>query len=433
MVWLVVWAGSALGQSSANDTQSDLARVVAGNNRFAFELYRQLTWHQDEANLFVSPFSASAALAMAYAGARGQTASEMAQTLHFDLAPDHFQAVMGQLIGAVDAGNERGFELHAVNRLWGQQGFPFKPDYLHTLEHDYDAGLGEVDFKLDQEGARKTINDWVAEQTHDKIQDLLPADALTIDTRAVLTNAVYFQGDWQQPFPAESTRPAAFRLLSGESLSVPMMQRTREFREADLPGYQFLEMPYQGGDVSMLVILPKQVDGLAAVEASLSPEAIDQAIAQMHVQHIQLSLPKFGLTSRFDLSAALGDLGMPTAFSDFADFSGIADEPLAMTHVDQQTFLRVDEKGSEAAAATAVGMELRSYALPFVVDHPFGVLIRDNRTGSTLFMGHVVEPEAPAAGVPEPAAWALLAVGVFMITSAAWLLRYFAWVRPPAS
>jgi len=394
---LVQWIGRA--QTGVPLSEGEKT-VVEGNNTFAVDLYGQLD--KQEGNLFFSPASISTALAMTYAGARGETASQMAKTLHFDLESSQFHAAMGALLRrTTNASNA--YQLHEGNALWLQKGFAFRQEFLKLTTDDYGAVLEHVDFLRAAEAARVTINNRVAEQTNGKIKDLIPSKALSAATRLVLTNAIYFKGDWQSPFKKESTSTADFHLTEQTvAAQVPFMHERASFKYYDGGSFQSLAMPYKSGDLSMIMFLPASNSSLAIFESSLSGAKMTQWLGELEgqSQEVDLTLPKFKATLQFELSRTLEDMGMKRAFSrEEADFSGITKaSKLCLSAVIHKAYIAVDEKGSEAAAATAVGIKAFARRAPqpppiiFRADHPFIFLIRDNRSGSILFLGRMSDP-----------------------------------------
>lgn len=391
--------GFADAQSTSNVLDPDVASVVRDNNTFAFDLYGQLA--QQDGNLFFSPYSISNALAMTYAGARGETAKQMATTLHFTLEQERLHPAFGSLrheiLGAdPERKVNRKFELETANRLWGQMDYNFLPDFLKTTEDNYGAGLRQVDFITARDEARKTINAWVEEQTHDKIKELIKPDILSEDTRLVLTNAIYFKSAWYRPFKAEQTKDGEFTRADGKKVTAKLMNgsnRTNYFKGKD---FEILELPYEGHELSMIVVLPNNADGLPAFEKRLTTSSLTEWLDKMTDHMVEVTLPRFALTSEFMLKGVLSEMGMPIAFErDNADFSGMTTQDrLFISHVVHKAFVDVNEAGTEAAASTAVLMERLSMPQPatFRADHPFVYLIRDNRTGSILFLGRVVDP-----------------------------------------
>jgi serpin B len=372
--------------------------VVSGNNAFACDLYAHLAG--EKGNLFFSPYSISTALAMTYAGARGQTATEMAQTLHFPANHQELHPALARLLKDMDGqGKDRPFEMHVANALWGQKGYDFRNEFLDLLKANYGAGLREVDFVQASDAARQIINRWVEEQTKDKIKDLIPSGVLNAMTRLVLTNAIYYKAPWQTPFEASLTKPEEFQVAADQKVKVPMMHQESGFKYLDGGTFQLLDMPYKGLNQSMVVLLPKKTDGLTELEKTLTAQNLGSWLARSRAREVQVTFPKFKFTRAFELNKKLAEMGMPLAFSDRADFSGMdGRKDLYISNVIHKAFVDVHEKGTEAAAATAVAVALASAppvpAQTFKADHPFVFVIRDNRTGSILFLGRVLNPGA---------------------------------------
>jgi serine protease inhibitor len=387
--------------------EPDAATVVKDSNSFALDLYGQLA--QKDGNLFFSPYSISTALAMTYAGARGETAMQMANTLHFTLEQERLHPAFANLGKAIQGGDpRRKYQLQIANRLWGQKDFHFLPDFLQTTENHYGGGLKQVDFINAREEARNIINAWVLEQTKDKINELIQPGIFTVDTRLVLTNAIYFKAAWKRPFSTAKTQDGDFTLADGKKVKAKLMRGSNRTNYFKGEGFEALELPYEGfnpgGDqpeLSMIVLLPNQADGLPAFEKMLTATRLKQWLARLSNPRlsdhmVDVTLPKFKLTSEFMLKDVLSQMGMPLAFDRLrADFSGMTtSDRLFISHVVHKTFVDVNEVGTEAAASTAVMMDRVSAPLPatFRADHPFVYLIRDNRTGSILFLGRVVNP-----------------------------------------
>jgi serpin B len=382
----------------ASAEEGRMSSLVEGNSQFAVDLYGKL--RNQPGNLFFSPSSISTALAMTYAGARGETAEQMARVLHFPSPQDKLPKAFASLHQALRPVAEKpGYRLHVANRLWGQQGYHFLPDFLAVTRDHFHAELAEVDFIGHTELARETINEWVEKQTQDKIKDLVTRGALTPLSRLVLTNAIYFKGDWTRPFPKAATRDEIFHVSSDKSTTAPLMHKTDDFKFAAVDGLKALELPYGNGDLSTVVLLPDEIDGLAALEQKLSYESLTRWTNGLQKRKVQVFLPRFKLTSDFSLSTVLAAMGMPLAF-DGADFTGIStQEPLYISAVLHKAFVDVNEEGTEAAAATGVVIATRAAMIPrepplFRADHPFLFLIVDNRTKSILFLGRVVNPKA---------------------------------------
>lgn len=383
--------------------QEELADLAAGNTAFALDLYQQLA--SGQGNLFYSPYSISSALAMTYAGAEGKTAEEMAAVLHFldDEEKLHtgFNALDQHLEGLaeLDIPEDQGdpFQLNIANAIWGQQDFHFKEDFLDTLALNYGAGLRLLDYVQAPEESRQTINQWVSDETKEKIQDLIPEGAITTDTRLVLSNAIYFKATWMEPFDESLTEEGLFYSLDGEEIEVPMMSTGSDANFAYLEGdgYQAVALPYLGGQVSMLVLIPDE-GTFKDFEAKFSSEMLNGIISEMAFSPIELRFPKFEFESEISLAKTLAAMGMPEAFSAAADFSGMTgDKDLFISDVFHKAYVGVDEKGTEAAAATAVVMKLTAAPmdpLQLTVDRPFLFAIRDHQTNSILFMGRFVSP-----------------------------------------
>ncbi|MGA3264763.1 MAG: serpin family protein [Terracidiphilus sp.] len=398
LIACLVLQGSAWAAETSPSAAADQAAVVQGNNAFAVELYSQL--RNQPGNLFFSPESISTALAMTYAGARGDTASEMAKTLHFTLPPERLHPAMGALLSNLNAAHN-GYQLRVADALWAQQGYTFLDDFLSVTKSDYGAGFNQVDFKGATEAARLTINKWVEQKTESKITNLLPPGTLKPDTRLVLTNAIYFKGNWQTPFEMTLTQSDDFHVSQKQTVKAPLMHRTDSFNYLNGGTFQALEIPYKSGELSMIVFLPNDISGLPALEQSLTASNMQQWLSQLQsVPKVILTLPRFKMTRQFELNDTLGAMGMPQAFGTQADFSGITgSRDLFISAVIHKAYVDVNEQGTEAAAATAVvmeGMAMREPNRPppivFRADHPFIFLIRDNRSGGILFMGRVIDP-----------------------------------------
>jgi len=370
-------------------------------NVFAFDLYRQLA--ATKGNLFFSPSSIHTALAMTYAGARGQTAEQMARTLHYPLDGDSLHPAYAELLKTLSGVPKEGFrppayQLYIANALWGQEGFTFEPAFLAINEASYGAGVNTVDFKGDTDASRETINRWVENATNNKIKDLLAEGSVSADTRLVLTNAIYFKADWAEQFVKERTKDGDFHTSNGSTVKVPMMRDVKHGRMLRTDTFQAATLPYRGGELSMTIFLPNDRDGLAAMEQQLTPNNLGRWQEQFEHARIDWTLPRWTFTSSFDLAGTLAAMGMPEAFSNDADFTGMStSEHLQISAVVHQAFVAVDETGTEAAAATAVGVSATSFPtdvpVPFVVDHPFVFMIRHDKTGSILFMGRVENPK----------------------------------------
>jgi serine protease inhibitor len=387
--------------TSPNVTQSEQALLVEGNTAFAFELYQALKGNGG--NLFYSPYSISLALAMTYAGASGETAQQMADTLHFMLGQDELHPAFNWLDaelakrGQGAAGKDgKGFRLNIANAIWGQQGYEFLPVFLDVLAENYGAGLRILDFMTETEKSRVAINDWVSDETEGRITDLIPQGAIDELTRLVLTNAIYFNAAWKYPFNEKATANGPFYLLDGGQVIVPMMKQTESFGYTECAGYQAVELPYDGDELSMVILLPAS-GNFGAFEGGLQAQQVDAIINGLRNTQVTLTMPRFKFESQFGLKDTLAEMGMRDAFSpDDADFSGMTGNPeLFISDVVHKAFVAVDEAGTEAAAATAVIVGTTSIPEPSVevtIDHPFIFLIRDIQTGAILFVGRVLNP-----------------------------------------
>jgi len=375
---------------------NDNVKVLAdGNNLFAFDLYKVLA--RKEGNILVSPYSISSALAMTYAGARGNTKLEMKKVLHFNLEDENLHKTFSEINNLFNAPNKN-YQLAIANSLWGQIDYPFKKDFVDLIKENYGAGFYEVDF-INEENREKTrlrINKWVEDNTNNKIKDLILPDDLTYLTRLVLVNALYFKGNWEYKFDPKETNPMDFYLSKDKKLTVPMMHQKNKFNYTENDDIQVLELPYAGGDLSMLIILPKKEKSLEVAEKYLSLEEINKLISNLGENYLDVYIPRFKTEKRYLLNEPLKDLGMIDPFDrNLADFSGITgNKDLAISKVIHKTYIEVNEEGTEASAATAVILELKAVYKPIVfkADRPFIFLIRDRRTGIILFIGRIVNP-----------------------------------------
>ena len=393
-------AKSDLPRDTAPDAPTDdIQALVDNNNAFAFDLYRSLQ-AQDE-NLIYSPYSISLALAMTYAGARGETESQMAQTLHFlpqDGLHPAFNALDLQLAerGKAASNEETPLQLNIANAVWAEQTYPFLQNFLDTIALNYGAGVRLADFINQYEAVRKEINDWVSDQTEEKIKDLIPEGVLNSDTRMALVNAIYFKANWLGPFEAESTQDAPFHLLDGSEVNVLMMRNDTFIPYATGDGWQAIELAYQGGTAAMDIIVP-DAGRFEEVESSLDDQTVSTILSSLQPASVSLGLPKFKFESEFGLADQLKAIGMTDAFEpDRADFTGMSErKDLYISAVVHKAFVAVDEKGTEAAAATAVIVGVASAPLDNVtltIDRPFIFIIRDIPTGQILFIGRVLNP-----------------------------------------
>jgi len=378
--------------------------LVEGNTRFALNLYAQLVAKDPQGNHFFSPFSISTALAMASAGARGQTQAEMVRVLHL---PDQGYTGFGKLLRDLRGGGnpaQRGVTLSTANALWAQQGYPWRAEYKKLLQEDFEAGLFDVDFISQPEAARNAINKWVENETREKIKNLIPQGAIHPMTRAVLTNAIYFKGDWLHKFDKAKTQEQPFTRLDGSKVQVPLMyQKVKDYnyKYTEMEDLQALDLPYAGKRLSMTILLPKRYNGLPELEKQLDAAKLSQILSGLRsILDVEVYLPRFRLEmpQPYILNGPLQALGMKKAFHQGeADFSGMhtGPEKLFISQVLHKAFVEVNEEGTEAAAATAIIIDNRSVPPPppvFRADRPFIFLIRDRQTDSILFLGRLVNP-----------------------------------------
>ncbi len=306
-----------------DDQGGSMSKVVQGNNEFAADLYRHLK-DKTTGNLFFSPYSLSAALAMTCAGAAGETQKQIAEVLHVTVPEQELNEGMARLHSILLSSKTKGYELRVANRLWGQEGYQFLPEFLQTTGKYYGAELGIVDFAQNAEAARQEINDWVARQTEDKIQDLLAHDVLDANTRLVLTNAIYFAGNWKEKFKRYATEDAPFRLSAGKDVTVPMMYQGNQFRYRATDDCQILQMPYAKNQLSMIVLLPKEIGGLPQLEKKLTHENLREWAKGLSKELVIVYIPRFKMTSQFNLKDTLQAMKMTLAFGQKADFSRIS-------------------------------------------------------------------------------------------------------------
>jgi serpin B len=372
-----------------------ISPIADSNNFFAFKLYNQIKKDKKE-NLFFSPFSISTALAMTYAGARNETAKQMAATMHFNADQDVFSRDYQTYLGKIESDTGKDLILGIANSLWLGKSLELLPPFKETVITDYNSEAKNVDFSK-SEKVRQEINTWVAQKTKDKIQDLILPGMLSASTRLVLVNAIYFKGRWKVPFSKDSTKSDDFYKSGATTVKAKFMHNTNHFRYYEDRSLQAVEIPYEGNKTSMLVILPNEINGIDGLENQLDYSYYTKIASSIHPRKVILAVPKFKTTVQFELAGALSAMGMPNAFSGSADFGGISKEGLMIGAVIHKAFIDVNEEGTEAAAATAVLMPMSVAVHPpknpvFIANHPFIFVIRDNATGSILFMGKIMDP-----------------------------------------
>jgi len=405
--------GGTGGGADADLAMADVQRATANSgaaaqagaalDAFAADLYAQVAGEQ-EGNVVLSPYSVAYALAMTRAGAAGDTADEIDAVLHSELLDDlhaSFNALDQDLSTRSGKkqradGSEAELNLRTANSLWGQRGFAFESPFLELLASQYGAGMHLVDFIGRTEGARRAINGWVGDQTNDKVPQLLAEGILTDLTRLVLTNAIYLKAPWELPFAEADTASAQFHLLDGSTVEAPLMSLSGELGYSEGDGWQAVELPYAGSELSMLVVVPDE-GSFSEVEGALDGDLVAEVVDGLTPIMVDLRFPSFDFRTQASLKDALTALGMPLAFDpDNADLSGMTKaDRLYVSAVVHEAFIAVDEKGTEAAAATAVAVAESSAPaeqVQLTVDRPFLFLIRDSATGAPLFMGRVLDP-----------------------------------------
>ena len=435
--------GTATGGSNeliaATKAEAPTKVVVKTNTDFAIDLYQRLSKENNGINLFFSPYSVSSALAMTAEGARGKTAKEMGTVLRFPKAAmrigNDAQSIpwktatihtgMGQLNKQFNR-KDKAYQLHVANALWAEQTFPFRPEFTGALAGPYGAAVNPANFIGNPEGERTRINDWVEQKTNNRIKELLKPGLIVSDTRLVLTNAIFFKGDWLVQFKEKHTTELPFTLADGKKVKTKMMYHNEDaeakgekgkapfrYQAFDAKGnpvknlwqqnkvdFEILEMPYQGKELAMVVLLPRKTDGLAKLESGLTSAKLNQWIGQLKRNKLNIRFPRFKMETKFSLKKTLIAMGMPSAFQS-GGFTGMSDSSearkLYIAAVEHKAFVEVNEKGTEAAAATAVVVNIESagpFVPSFIANRPFVFLIRDNATGSVLFMGRMMNPAA---------------------------------------
>jgi serpin B len=382
----------------------DMGVMVDGHNAFTWELYDELVdGSQAEGNVFFSPLSITSALGMTFAGAEGVTQTEMSQVLQIDLPEADWHAALGELTQDLSGDLSRGYTLHVANRLFGQTDYPWELAFLDVCDEAYGAPMEPWDFRTDPDGGRERVNAWVEEQTEERITDLLPPGSVDGDTRMVLANAIYFLADWAAAFDPDDTRDATFHRLDGSTVTVPMMSIDTETLEdsgievGSGAGFQVARLPYQDHEVAMYLVVPEAEDGLPDLEAGLDAATFDGWLDGLSGGEAIVQMPRLDITWEMELRPALTALGMGSAFEGMtADFTGMAIPPedgsLFIKGIFHKAFVKVDEAGTEAAAATGVVMGTESAPPMVVADRPFLFVLRDDLTGTILFVGRVTDP-----------------------------------------
>jgi serpin B len=374
-------------------TPENIISVTAANNRLALDLYRRL--REKEGNIFFSPWSISSAMAITLEGARGETEREMRTVLN--LPGEERRPAFARFYNEINR-KEKRYELDMANAFWAQKDFHFLDSYFDVIKKYYGGNVENLDFIGDTEGSRKTINRWVEGKTKEKIKDLIPQGAIDGQTRLVITNAIYFKGQWIKQFDQKNTQESEFRVTPDKAVKVQMMNlQDAKFKYTEDETVQILELPYAGEELSMLILLPKE-DSPDKVESTLVAEKLDEWRVSMKEEQVDVYLPRFKLETKYSLIETFKELGLKQAFDPGqADFSGMTGRrDLFISKIIHQAFVEVNEEGTEAAAATGVVMTLT--AMPtkkiFMVDHPFIFIIMDRTTGAIFFLGRVANPAA---------------------------------------
>jgi serine protease inhibitor len=369
-------------------TKTDPKTLAENNNAFAFELYSKL--QEQEGNLGVSPYSIFIGLAMLSIGARENTAAQIAHALHFSLAQQNLHPTCAVLISQLASGDTKGlYQLKVANALWAQKGYKFLNTFTYMLGKNYRTELHEVDFKDSTEDAWATLQAWVIQQTKNKITDYFSSELFDEETQLVLINAMYFNGKWANKFSSNQTKNIPFYLSKDTSIEVPIMHQKGNFRYGEDDGNQILELPYAGNGLSMLILLPREFDGLAALEKKLSPDKLRQW-SEYEASEVDVYLPRFTITGEFSLKETLAALGVTDAFSEDADFSGMnGKKDLSLQAVLHKAVVEVREEGTKASVSSGTSEFVRT----FQADHPFLFLIKENRFGSLLFIGRITKLE----------------------------------------
>jgi serpin B len=398
--WAPVWpprcAAAEPSASGDRAVDPDAKTAAASINGFAWELYRELA--REPGNRCCSPYSIAAALSVAYGGAAGETRQQFARLLHVELPDERWHRAVAGLLADGASDMKRPYELLVANRLWCDAGYTFLPDYLRLAREVYAAPPQQAQFRQQPEAARQTINTWVQQQTRDKIRDLFPSGSINQDTRLVIANAVYFLGTWESMFDERQTRPAPFHLSTQKQVDVPTMYQKAHFLLTENDRWQALQLPYRGGRLAMVVVVPRAVDGLAEIEAAMNAQRWSELLATAKRREVQVHLPKFVIHDQFSLNDTLQALGLRDAFRPtVADFSGMdGTRELFIQAVVHKAMVDVNERGTEAAAATGISIGVTSLGPPpaeFRADRPFLFGIVDRQSGLLLFAGRVSRPE----------------------------------------
>jgi serpin B len=377
-----------------NATAESVSLLVDSLNDFSFDFYKNISMSED-GNIFFSPYSIFTALSMAYEGARENTANEMENVLNILQNDSPTLGSFGRIYNLLNQ-NQEGYTISTANAFWAHQNYEFLNNYLGLLENFYMAEANEIDFSKNVEAA-DIINSWIEEKTNDKIKDMIQPDLLSDLTKLVLTNAIYFKGDWDSPFNQKKTYETDFSLSSGDTVKVDMMRDTEDsfFNYSETDTLRILELDYYGNKMSMFVILPKE-NNITIAESKMNYENLTTWKNNLYEISIDVQIPKFKFETKYSLNDLLKQMGIVDAFlPGIADFSGMdGTKYLFISSALHQAFIEVNEKGTEAAAATSIIMELSAIPDSFIADHPFVFLIQHKETGAILFMGRITDPSS---------------------------------------
>jgi len=381
----------------ASPVSGNTAAVVRANNAFAFAMYKELLKTKGEKNLFFSPMSITAALAMVHLGAAGNTADEIKAAINAKhLSNDELHAAFSVLNGQLNSKEDSACILRMANRVFARKNFAIKDSFTASTKKLYAAEAEVLDFANDTENSRITINKWIENQTNDKIKDLLQPGVVNHNTAMVLANAIYFKGSWLEAFDRKQTSKQAWTLKSKETTQVDLMFKEENFKfsfSEDIQGTMYAEVPYKGNELSMGMMLPSQVGELGTLQEKINVDVFEKMVSTTHSEKLMLLMPKFKIETEASLKEMLKSLGISEAFGSGANFSNIADcEDLYLSEVVHKAFVDVNEEGTEAAAATAALIALMCMPMEFRATHPFIFFIKENLTGAILFMGHVMNP-----------------------------------------
>ena len=392
VLFIFLSCGSTVSRADNKSVVQQDIDIIDAANGFCFQIYTRLA--EKKENIFFSPYSIWTCLAMTYEGARAETQTQMQHVLSMPTDKLTRRRSIRDLLITLNS-PDASYQLNTANALWAQHDYPFLQEYTEIISNAYLGRVVNLDFKADTEGSRQTINDWVAQQTREKIKDLIPPGALSALTRLVLTNAIYFKANWLQQFDETQTTQQPFYITPDDEVSVPMMSMMNtRFPYTETAGVQILELPYSGDSLAMLIMLPRSHE-MESLESMLDTVHLNEWTSQLNLQKVDVFLPRFTLETKYTLNTLLSDMGMPVAFSPQADFSGMDGKGnLFISKVIHQAFVEVNEEGTEAAAATGVVMEATAVRprIIFRADHPFVFMIVDKRTQTVLFMGRVNNP-----------------------------------------